>query len=246
MNVAILGASKGMGRALARELIERGDNVFLWGRDTQDLERSARDLEARTTSHRGVKVGYCDLDKPESFVPALEQASAALGAVDTVVITAARFATQEQLETNTELCRQMLATNFTHTLLFCEEARKHLVQQGGGTLCVFTSVAGDRGRKPVIIYGASKAGLSYYLEGLDHKFHSQGLTVINVKPGFVKTGMTQGLKPPPFAGEPHEVAKQVAAALHKPKPVVYTPAIWRWVMLVIRHLPRFIMRRLGF
>ncbi|MCB9707207.1 MAG: SDR family NAD(P)-dependent oxidoreductase [Myxococcales bacterium] len=246
MNVAILGASKGMGRALARELIERDNDVFLWGRDLADLERSKQDLEARAKSHRGVGMGFCDLEKPETFAPALLEASASLGAIDAVVVTAGTFATQEQLESSPELCRRLLSTNFTHTILFCEAARKHLLVQGGGTLCVFTSVAGDRGRKPVILYGASKAGLSHYLEGLDHKFHSQGLTVINIKPGFVKTGMTQGLKAPPFAGEPHEVAKHVARVLAKPKPVVYTPPIWRWIMRVIRHLPRFVMRRLGF
>lgn len=246
MNVAILGGSRGMGRALARELVERGHEVFLWGRNLEDLKRSAQDLETRAASHRGVHVGFCDLEKTESFLPALSEASAALGAIDAVVVTAGSFALQDKLEQDVELCRQLLNTNFTQTILFCEQARKHLLEQGGGTLCVFSSVAGDRGRKPVIVYGATKAGLSYYLEGLDHKFHGQGLTVIDVKPGFVKTGMTQGLKPPPFAGEPQEVAKQVAKALVAPKPVVYTPAIWRWVMCVIRRLPRFIMRRIGF
>jgi short-subunit dehydrogenase len=109
-----------------------------------------------------------------------------------------------------------------------------------------SSVAGDRGRKPVILYGATKAGLSRYLEGLDHKFRAQGLRVVTVKPGFVKTGMTAGLKPPPFAGEPQAVAKAIVRAIDKGTPVVYTPAIWRYVMLVIKFLPRAVMRRIGF
>ena len=110
----------------------------------------------------------------------------------------------------------------------------------------FSSVAGDRGRKPVAIYGASKAGLSAYLEALDHKYESQGLTVVNVKPGFVKTSMTAGLKPPPFAGEPDQVARDVLRAIEDKRPVVYTPAAWALVMLIIRWLPRFVMRRIGF
>ena len=113
-------------------------------------------------------------------------------------------------------------------------------------MCVFSSVAGDRGRKPVVLYGASKAGLSAYLEGLDHKFRAEGLRTVCVKPGFVKTGMTAGLTPPPFAGEADEVARRVIKAIDRGTPVVYAPGIWRWVMFVIARLPRFVMRRIGF
>ena len=84
-------------------------------------------------------------------------------------------------------------------------------------------MAGERGRKPVILYGAAKAGLSRYLEGSDHKFHGRGLPVVCVKPGFVKTGMTAGLKPPPFAGTPEEVARQVLRAIERGRPTVYAP-----------------------
>ena len=111
---------------------------------------------------------------------------------------------------------------------------------------MFSSVAGDRGRKPVAIYGSSKGGLSIYLEALDHKWHSAGLTVTCVKPGFVKTGMTTGLKPPPFAGEPEQVAIEVVRAMDRKKPVVYTPGMWALIMWVIRMLPRFVMRKIGF
>jgi short-subunit dehydrogenase len=131
-------------------------------------------------------------------------------------------------------------------VLFCEHARRRLLARGGGTLCVFSSVAGERGRKPVIIYGAAKAGLSRYLEGLDHKFRTQGLRTICVKPGFVRTGMTEGLPTPPFAGDAEGVAAQVMRAIDRGNPVVYAPGIWRWIMFVIRLLPRFVMRKIGF
>ena len=98
----------------------------------------------------------------------------------------------------------------------------------------------------MILYGAAKAGLSRYLEGLDHKFHAQGLHVVTVKPGFVKTAMTAALKPPPFAGEPDAVARLVLKAIDRGKPDVYAPGIWRWIMVVIRLLPRAVMRRIGF
>ena len=111
---------------------------------------------------------------------------------------------------------------------------------------MFSSVAGDRARKPVVIYGSGKAGLSAYLEGLDHRFHAQGLRVVCVKPGFVRTGMTAGLPAPPFAGTPEQVARQVLARIDRPRPVVYTPRMWALVMLVIRWLPRFVMRKINF
>jgi NAD(P)-dependent dehydrogenase (short-subunit alcohol dehydrogenase family) len=162
------------------------------------------------------------------------------------VITAALFASQDALETDRDLMHRLLAANFTNTVLFCELARQRLMAHGGGTLCVFSSVAGERGRKPVVLYGAAKAGLTRYLEGLDHRYRSQGLVTVCVKPGFVRTSMTAGLPPPPFAGDPDRVAERVLRAIDRGQPVVYAPAIWFVIMLVIRSLPRFIMRRIGF
>jgi len=245
MRVAFLGATKGMGRALARLMAERGDSLFLLGRDATDLARSASDLQVR--AGRGqVAAAVCDLEKPEGFVPALGAAEAALGGLDTVVVTAGLFATQDTLEVDAELARRLLLVNFTNTVVFCEEARRRLLARGGGTLVVFSSVAGERGRKPVILYGSAKAGLSRYLEGLDHKFRAAGLRVVCVKPGFVKTSMTEGLRPPPFAGEPEAVARLVLRAIDRGDPVVYAPGIWRWVMLIIRLLPRAVMRKVAF
>jgi short-subunit dehydrogenase len=245
MKVAVLGATRGMGRALARRMAERGDAVFLLGRDDADLRKSARDLAAR--AGKGTfGVAVCDLERPETFGPALDAAAAGMGGLDTVVVTAGLFATQDRLEADPELARRLLLVNFTNTVAFCEAARVRLLAGGGGTLCAFSSVAGERGRKPVILYGAAKAGLTCYLEGLDHKFRAAGLRTVCVKPGFVKTSMTEGLTPPPFAGEPDAVAATVLRAIDRGTPVVYAPAIWQLVMLVIRNLPRAVMRRISF
>ena len=245
MKAVVLGATRGMGRALARQMAMRGDAVFLLGRDEADLRKSAGDLAARS-GKGSVGVAVCDLERPETFGPALDAAEAALGGLDTVVVTAGLFATQDRMEADPEMARRLLLVNFTNTVAFCEAARTRLLARGGGTLCAFSSVAGERGRKPVILYGAAKAGLTRYLEGLDHKFRAAGLRTVCVKPGFVKTSMTEGLTPPPFAGEPEAVAATVLRAIDRGTPVVYAPAIWGLVMLVIRNLPRFVMRRIGF
>jgi decaprenylphospho-beta-D-erythro-pentofuranosid-2-ulose 2-reductase len=246
VKAVILGGTKGIGREIARRLAERGDSTFLLGREDADLARSAADLKARHP--QSVETGHatCDLERPEQFAAALDAASAALDGFDTVIVTAAMFATEEALEADVELVRRLVTVNYANTVVFCEHARKRLIHRGGGRLAVFSSVAGDRGRKPVAIYGSSKAGLATYLEALDHKFHSAGLSVLCVKPGFVHTGMTAGLKPPPFAGQPRTVARDVVRAMDRRKPVLYTPGIWGLVMLVIRWLPRFVMRKIAF
>lgn len=235
-----------MGRALARQMAERGDRLFLLGRDPDQLARTGADLAARAPDAEVPGAAFLDLERPDTFEPALDAAIEALGGLDCVVVSAALFATQESLEGDATATRTLLTVNFSHTVVFCEAVRRRLLEAGGGTLCVFSSVAGERGRKPVILYGAAKAGLTRYLEGLDHKFRSQGLRVVCVKPGFVRTGMTEGLPEPPFAGEPDAVARQVLRAIDVGRPVVYAPPVWRWVMAVIRRLPRFVMRRVGF
>jgi NAD(P)-dependent dehydrogenase (short-subunit alcohol dehydrogenase family) len=186
------------------------------------------------------------LEQPEGFGRALDAAERALPGYDAVLVSAGLFATQTELEQDPAYLQRLLTVNYVNTILFCEEVRKRLLARGGGTLCVWSSVAGERGRKPVVLYGSSKAGLSAYLEGLDHKFRDQGLRTICIKPGFVKTSATEGLKPPPFAGEPEGVARDVLRALDAGMPVLYTPRMWALVMLVIRWLPRFVMRRISF
>ncbi len=245
MRVVFLGATKGMGRALARKMASRGESLFLLGRSEDELSKSASDLAVYGASGE-VQWAHCDLMQPAGFANALSAAEKAMGGFDTVVVTAGQFASQEELEEDSALAAQVATVNFTNTMVFCEAARHALLEQGGGTLCVFSSVAGERGRKPVIIYGATKAGLSAYLEGLDHKYRQEGLRVVTVKPGFVRTSMTQGLKPPPFAGDPDDVAETVLKAIDKGTPVVYAPAPWKAVMAVIRRLPRSVMRRVKF
>lgn len=244
MKVVTIGATRGIGRSLARLLAGRGDSIHLLGRSAVDLAKSSEDLKIRGAA--SVSTGVCDLMAPASFGAALDDAAASMDGFDTVIVSAGVFGTQEELADNRDRAASVLTTNFTNTVLFCEEARVRLLARGGGRLAVFSSVAGERGRKPVVIYGAAKAGLSAYLEGLDTLYRAQGLITTTVKPGFVRTSMTQGLKEPPFAGDPDDVAKTVLAAILRGAPVVYAPPIWALVMMVIRLLPRAIMRRVKF
>ena len=148
MRVVVLGATKGIGRALARAMAARGD-AFPYSAGTLRTCRPASPtwaIRAPRSAHAGIAL--CDLEKPETFEPALDAAEAGLGKLDLVVVTAALFAAQERLEGDPALLHRLLSIDFTNTVLFCERARKRLMARGGGTLCVFSSVAGERGRTP--------------------------------------------------------------------------------------------------
>jgi len=245
MKVAIVGATRGMGRALARRLAERGDALFLLGRDEAELARSARDLEARGAP---LPVGQArlDLGEPAGFAAALDAADRALPRIDALVVTGGLFARQDELAADPARLTALLQANFTGTVLLCQQAAERLAARGGGLICAFGSVAGDRARRSNYLYGASKAGLAVFLDGLDLAYRDRGVRALCVKPGFVRTAMTAGLPVPPFAGEPDAVARRVLAAMDAGRHDVYAPGVWRFVMLLIRALPRAVLRRVQF
>ena len=246
MKAAVVGATRGMGRALARLMAERGDALCLLGRDAAELEASARDLagprRARAPSRQRAWTWPSPRDSPQRST----RPTGPSAAFDTLVVTAGDFAPQEALERDPARLGRLLDVNFTATAVLCQQAAERLAGRGGGTVCAFSSVAGDRARRSNYLYGASKAGLSAFLEGLHLAYADRGVRVVCVRPGFVKTAMTAGLPVPPFAGEPDAVARVVLRAIDRGTPVVYAPPIWRWVMLAIRLLPRAVMRRVRF
>src|SRR5262247_732353 len=234
-----------MGRALARGLAERGDALFLLGRDPREMDLSARDLESRGAA-APVGHGSLDLARPEGFAGALDAAERALTRIDALVVTGGAFESQDDLSRDPARLEALLHANFTGTVLLCQQAAERLAARGGGLICAFSSVAGDRARRSNYLYGASKAGLSAFLDGLGLAYGDRNVRVICARPGFVKTGMTAALPVPPFASEPDAVARVVLRALDRGAPVVYAPPIWRWVMLPICLLPRALMRRIRF
>ena len=245
MKAAVVGATRGMGRALARLMAERGHRLWLLGRDDAELDASARDLEVRGAP-RPVGHSALDLAQPAAFAAALDAADRGLDVFDTLVVTGGLFGAQRDLATDPGRLADLFHVNFTGTAVLCQITAERLAARGGGTICAFSSVAGDRARRSNYLYGASKAGLSAFLDGLGLAYADRGVRVVCVKPGFVKTGMTAGLPVPPFAGEPEAVARTVLQALERGRATVYAPPIWRLVMLAIRSLPRAAMRRLSF
>src|SRR5690606_35340204 len=126
-------------RSLARQLGALGHELFLLGIDPEEMERSAADLQVRTG--KPVGTALCDMENCDTFAPALDLADAALGGLHTVIITAALFATQEQLEANIDLTRRLVNVNYATTVVLYEHVRRRLLARGGGRLVVFSSVA---------------------------------------------------------------------------------------------------------
>lgn len=240
--VVFLGATAGIGRAVARRMAERGDRLVLLGRDADALAASARDLSLRG-GHGTIPTVRCDLREPATIGPALARADELLGGFDVAVTTAGVFGLQSDVSADEALRDAVLETNFAGTIRFCEAARARMLARGGGTLCAFSSVAGERGRKKTVVYGATKAGLSHYLEALDHAYRDAGLRTVCIKPGFVHTRMTAHLRPTPFATDAETIAPMILDAIDRGTPVAYVPPVWRCVMAVIKRLPRAVMRK---
>jgi decaprenylphospho-beta-D-erythro-pentofuranosid-2-ulose 2-reductase len=118
-------------------------------------------------------------------------------------------------------------------------------QQRAGMLAVITSVAGDRGRPSNYVYGSAKAQVSVFCEGLRARLFKAGVSLTDIRPGFVATAMTRGLPlPGPLVASPEAVARRIVAGVERRKDVLYTPAFWALIMLVIRCIPRFVFKRL--
>jgi decaprenylphospho-beta-D-erythro-pentofuranosid-2-ulose 2-reductase len=251
--VAIFGATSAIAEQVARRYARDGARLFLAGRDGARLDAIANDLRIRGA--RSVTVGTADLDDPAGAGALLDAASDALGPIDVALVAFGVLGDQAASEADPERARAELSTNLVSPAclllgLACrlERARAATARPAPelrGVIAVITSVAGDRGRRTNYVYGAAKAGLSTFLDGLRHRLHDRGIAVVDIRPGFVATPMTAHLpKGGPLWARPERVAADVQRAIARRRAVVYTPWFWRWIMLVIRLLPRPLFHRL--
>ncbi|NQW12177.1 MAG: SDR family oxidoreductase [Alphaproteobacteria bacterium] len=242
--ILILGATSAIAERWARLRAARGDRLLLAARDPAKLAIVADDLRARGASE--VLTAESDLGDADGAAERFSAFADRLGGVDIVLLAYGVLGDQADMQANTDHLRAMLDTNFTSAVIWSELAAGHLEQAGSGTLAVIASVAGDRGRRTNYAYGATKAGLSVYLEGLAHRFAGTPVSVLCVKPGFVDTPMTAHVaKGGPLWATPDMVAADIDRAIARRRTVIYTPWFWRLIMLIIRHLPRPIFNRLN-
>ena len=244
LKVVILGAASAMAEATARLYAAEGASIALVGRDAARLDAIAADLVARGAAAAPVHVR--DLAAMQEIGPALDTIAAGLGGIDHVLLFYGILGDQRRAEADLDAARAILDTDFTSAALWSLAAADRLEQAGSGALVVVGSVAGDRGRQSNYVYGAAKAGLATLVQGIAHRFALRGgrLRAVVVKPGFVDTPMTEGLKKGgPLWATPDRVAAVIRQAADRGGPVVYAPWFWRFILLVIRLVPSPVFHR---
>lgn len=241
--ILVLGATSAIAEHWCRLRAAAGDSLLLVARDGEKLSAIAADLTAR-----GATVGTAveDLSDTSDADTRFARWTGTMGGVDLVFLAYGVLGDQQESQGDTDALLKGIQANFTSAVVWCELAARKFEEAGAGTLVAISSVAGDRGRRTNYAYGAAKAGLSTYLEGLAHRFAGTNVTVVCVKPGFVATPMTAHIegRDGPLWATPDQVAADIQKAIEKRKPEIYTRWFWFFVMMIIRNLPRPIFNKM--
>jgi decaprenylphospho-beta-D-erythro-pentofuranosid-2-ulose 2-reductase len=232
MNVVIIGATSAIAQEVAKLYANAGASLFLVGRDEARLLAIASDLRVR---------GAFDVD---AFVTDLADRSrdaeivAAAGARPDVVLIA-HGSLPEQLAIDTDPVAQVAAfeLNATSVIALAAQFANVLERNRRGTLAVIGSVAGDRGRRSNYVYGAAKAAIHAFCDGLRGRLNAAGAQVVLIKPGWVDTPMTGAIRKNPLFASAASVGRGIQRAIEAKRGTVYVPGYWRWISLVVQMLP---------
>lgn len=242
--IVIIGATSTIATECAR-IWNQEENVHfvLVARDKDKAKRLAKDLKVRNPKNES-EIEIIDFEKPKQINELVEDISKEK--IDTVLIAHGVLPNQQEIQGNLRSIKDVININATSVAMFAE-GFAHEMQFAGGTIGVIGSVAGDRGRKANYVYGATKAMVETFTKGLAHRFAGTKLKIVLIKPGPTETAMTvertqKGQK----QANPSVVAAAIVKGMNAGKPVIYTPGIWQWIMLVIKHLPTPIFNRINF
>ena len=243
--VAIFGATSGIAAALGRRFALAGARIALIGRDGEAIEAAGRDLTVRGAAEIvRIHADFSELDRLPEIAEAAWRAFAGL---DIAVIAYGTLPEQSDLDADPQQAVAMLSLNFVSPSVLAGHLAGHFEAQRAGTLALITSVAGDRGRKSNYFYGAAKGGLQLLAEGLRHRLHPAGVQVLDIRPGFVTTRMTDHLARGGFLwADPDRVAADIERAIARGRAVLYTPWFWRGILAIVRALPRPLFHRTSF
>ena len=244
MKILIMGATSAIAKATARLYAETGAELFLIARNEVRLEELVADLDVR-----GVKIsGHLTLDisKTAGHKKALETVLSSLEKIDLALICHGDLPDQAACENSFKVAQKAINVNGLSTISLLTIFADIFKTQGFGSIAVITSVAGDRGRQPNFVYGASKALVSTYLQGLRGALLPHGVHVIDIKPGLVDSPMTAAFEKGPLWSSPELVAKSIVKGVSKKRLVIYTPGYWRLIMMVVVSIPELIFQRLKF
>lgn len=243
--IVIVGATSAIAERCARVWAKDShQEIILIGRNQEKIERVSLDLKARAPNVKITRI-IADFSNPAEIQKEVDNLFNS-GGVDVALIAHGFLPNQRNCEQNLNWCKEALEINAISPVLFAEAFAMRMEKYNRGTIAVIGSVAGDRGRKLNYIYGASKGLIARYLQGLQHRFADTKVKVVLIKPGPTNTPMTAHLK---HSGaklaEADYSAREIVKAIEKGRRVVYVPKIWSGIMLVIRHLPYFVFKRMS-
>ncbi len=240
-SILILGAKSDIAKAIAIEYATHGHDLYLAARNVEALADFATDLQIKTQKKVVLKeFDILDLDKQQNFYASLEEKP------EGVISAVGYLGDQLKAQKSQGECGLILATNYTAVVNLLNIIANDFERRGSGFITGISSVAGDRGRKSNYLYGSAKAALTAYLSGLRNRLFDSGVQVLTVKPGFVRTKMTEGMDlPGKLTAQPEEVAKDVYAAQQKGKDILYTKWVWRYVMAIITSIPEWMFKKMS-
>ncbi len=242
-SVLVLGGGSDIAQATVRALVAgRARRVVLAARDPAGLEAACGDLRRLGADH--VEAVAFDADDVESHERVVGGLFERLGDVDVVLVAFGVLGEQERSLHDPAAARAVLQTNFVGAASVMLPVAERLRAQGHGSLVVLSSVAAERGRRSNFVYGASKAGIDAFAQGLGDELAPDGIQVMVVRPGQVRTKMTAGMEEAPFTTTADKVAEAIVGGLRRGSHTVWAPPVLRLVFGVLRHLPRPLFRRL--
>jgi decaprenylphospho-beta-D-erythro-pentofuranosid-2-ulose 2-reductase len=239
--ILIIGATSAIAEHCARIWAARGDELYLVSRNESHMRTIAIDLKVRGASEMAT---YCvDLNDKDRHVEFLDAAENAMGDVDVVLIAHGTLPNQKSCELSVEETLDEIQTNALSTVSLLTQIANRFESKRDGTICVISSVAGDRGRASNYVYGSSKAMVTAFTSGLRQRLNKSNVAIVTIKPGFVETPMTADFEKGLLWVKPASVAVKIVKSIDAKKDEVYVPSFWWVVMTVIKVMPNFIFKK---
>jgi decaprenylphospho-beta-D-erythro-pentofuranosid-2-ulose 2-reductase len=240
-SLLLVGGTSDIALATARRYLqERPLRVVLAARDTPRRAAAAAELASA-----GACVEVVDFDADDPSSPARMVVEATAGAdIDVALIAFGLLGDAEQLRRDAGAVAELARVNYVAPAVVGTELANRMREQGHGVIVALSSVAGERPRASNFVYGSTKAGLDAFYSGLADSLVGTGVSVLVVRPGFVRSKMTAGLDDAPLATSPEAVAEAIVTGIRKGRHTVWVPGAMRWVMSALRHTPRAVFRRL--
>jgi short-subunit dehydrogenase len=239
----IFGATSAMAHEFAKCFAVGGSRFFLVARNAERLAAVRADLLTRGAGQ--VEVVAADAAAfSEGKDKLLNQAVASLGDLDIVLFAHGVLGIQKESEQDVDKAVEIIDVNFISIVRQLTYVGNFFENRKAGTIVTISSVAGDRGRQSNYVYGAAKAGLSAFLQGLRNRLYHANVNVIDIRPGFVSTRMTSEMRQGILFADPGDVGRGIYLAVLKGRNIVYLPWFWRWIMLVVKSIPEAIFKRL--